>query len=312
MTKETELSIITINYNGATDTCELLDTIPREMEGLEVLVVDNGSSTDEASIISQRYPWVRIIRSKKNLGFAGGNNLGINNSHGKYLYFLNNDTILAYPGEKETALSRIQRLKHYLDIHTETGMVCPLIRYTEEGYPVQWVGYTPLSHVTVRNKALTTLNDLTSQPHYTPYAHGAAMMVRRSVVEEAGLMPELYFLYYEELDWSLRIREMGYNICVVPESVVYHKESRTTGRNSALKSYYLTRNRLLFAHRNGKGWNRELSLAYQLFLAAPLHIFRHLLFFEGKWCRSIIQGIADYRHMALHSDILPHSKKRNT
>jgi GT2 family glycosyltransferase len=74
MLKECELSIITINYNGLKDTCELMDTLPLDDTSLEVIVVDNASKEDEASIITQRYPQVKVIRSETNLGFAGGNN----------------------------------------------------------------------------------------------------------------------------------------------------------------------------------------------------------------------------------------------
>ena len=91
-----EQSIITVNFNGLEDTCALIDSIPFNDESLEVIVVDNASKTDEASLISRRYPWVRIVRSDRNLGFAGGNNLGIRAAKGKYLYFVNNDTVLDF------------------------------------------------------------------------------------------------------------------------------------------------------------------------------------------------------------------------
>ena len=94
MHRECELSIITINYNGLKDTCELIDTLPLKDESIEVIVVDNASKEDEATEIEQRYPQVKVIRSKANLGFAGGNNLGIQAANGKYLFFLNNDTLL--------------------------------------------------------------------------------------------------------------------------------------------------------------------------------------------------------------------------
>ena len=96
MHQECKLSIITINYNGLKDTCELLETLPLEDNSLEVIVVDNASKENEASIIEQRYPMVKVIRSPQNLGFAGGNNLGIKAAHGRYMFFLNNDTVLRH------------------------------------------------------------------------------------------------------------------------------------------------------------------------------------------------------------------------
>ena len=88
------LSIITINYNGLKDTCELIDTLPLEDKSIEVIVVDNASVQDEATVIENLYSQVKVIRSKKNLGFAGGNNLGIKAAQGKFIFFLNNDTLL--------------------------------------------------------------------------------------------------------------------------------------------------------------------------------------------------------------------------
>ena len=91
MRNEYRLSIITINYNGLKDTCELIDSIPFN-DNLEVIVVDNASKEGEASIISKKYPQVKVIRSDKNLGFAGGNNLGIKEAKGDYIFLINNDT----------------------------------------------------------------------------------------------------------------------------------------------------------------------------------------------------------------------------
>ena len=89
---EIEISIITVNYNGVKDTCELIDSIPSN-DNMEVIVIDNGSREDEGSLIAQRYPQVKIIRSDRNLGFAGGNNLGIKAAKGKYIFLINNDTV---------------------------------------------------------------------------------------------------------------------------------------------------------------------------------------------------------------------------
>jgi GT2 family glycosyltransferase len=88
-----ETSIITINYNGVNDTCGLIETLPLDDTSIEVIVVDNASENDEATLIEQRYPQVKVIRSTQNLGFAGGNNLGIQAAQGKYLFFLNNDSL---------------------------------------------------------------------------------------------------------------------------------------------------------------------------------------------------------------------------
>ena len=241
------VSVITINYNGLKDTCELLDTLPLEDSSLEVIVVDNASREDEASVIGQRFPQVTVIRSKENLGFAGGNNLGIKAAHGKYLFFINNDTLFT---------SALQPLIQRLESSPAIGMVCPKIRFAWGNHPIQFAGYTPLSPITMRNRSIGFGEEDHGQydsPHPTPYAHGAAMMVKREAIEKAGIMPECYFLYYEELDWSMMMRRAGYDIWYDPCCTVYHKESQSTGQDSPLRTYYITRNRLLFVKRNTSG-----------------------------------------------------------
>lgn len=271
MKVEKLLSIITINYNGLKDTCELIESLPADDESLEVIVVDNASTQDEASEIENRFPHVMVIRSAENLGFAGGNNLGIQAAHGKYLFFLNNDTIIHQP-------SAISHLIKRLESSDEIGMVCPKIRFCWGSQPIQYAGYTPLSYITLRNKPIGCGEEDHGQydtAHPTPYAHGAAMMIKREVVEKAGLMPECYFLYYEELDWSVMIRRAGYEIWYEPACTVYHKESQTTGRISPLKTFYITRNRLLFAKRNIKGILKYVSYLYLMVVVAAKDMLKY-------------------------------------
>jgi GT2 family glycosyltransferase len=192
---EIETSIITINYNGLKDTCALIETISLN-DTMEMIVVDNASTNDEASVIKEKYPYIQVIRSEQNLGFAGGNNLGIKAAKGKYLFLINNDTIF-----KDF---NIQALINRLEQSDKIALACPKIRFTWGNQPIQFAGYTPLSPITIRNSAIGCGEDDHGQydaPHSTPYAHGAAMMVKREAIEKVGLMPECYFLYYEELDW---------------------------------------------------------------------------------------------------------------
>lgn len=88
------------------------------------------------------------------------------------------------------------------------------------------------------------------------------MMVSREALQKAGEMPECYFLYYEELDWSLRIREQGYQLWVCPECEIFHKESASTGQGSPLRNGYIKRNRRLFVRRNYRQPWRLLALTY--------------------------------------------------
>ena len=292
---EKSLSIITINYNGLKDTCELMETLPLEDKSIEVIVVDNASKDDEASILEQRYPLVTVIRSKANLGFAGGNNLGIQAAHGKYLFFINNDTLFRGVGHSLT--SYLLPLTSLLDSSDNIGAVCPKIKFAWGNNPIQYAGYTPLSKITLRNSAIGCGEEDYGQydtAHLTPYAHGAAMMVKREVIDKIGLMPECYFLYYEELDWSMMIRRAGYDIWYEPACTIYHKESQATGQNSPLKSYCMSRNRLLFAKRNINRPQRYLTYLYLIVIVASRDIMKSTLYRRPDLAKATLKGLRDF------------------
>jgi GT2 family glycosyltransferase len=289
---EYKLSIITINYNGLKDTCELIDSIPFD-GNMEVIVVDNASTQDEASILSERYPQVKVIRSHQNLGFAGGNNVGIKAAKGQYILLINNDTYFKK--------YNIDALINRLESSDKMGIVCPKLRFAWANHPIQFAGYTPLSRITVRNQAIgfgESDHGLYDTAHPTPYAHGAAMLVKREAMDKVGLMPECYFLYYEELDWSMMFTRAGYEIWYDPACTVYHKESQTTGQNSPLRTYYITRNRLLFVKRNYQGICKHLSYLYLIGLVTTRDIIKYV--FQGRLdlVKAVCRGILSF-HLSL-------------
>ena len=288
MQNECKLSIITINYNGLKDTCGLIDSIPFNND-MEVIVVDNASTQDEASIISELYPQVKVIRSPRNLGFAGGNNLGIKEAKGKYILLINNDTYF-----KEF---NIDSLIERLESSDKIGIVCPKLCFAWGNNPIQFTGYTPLSPITVRNQAIGFGEEDRGQyntAHPTPYAHGAAMLIKREAIAKVGLMPECFFLYYEELDWSMMFTRTGYEIWYDPACTVYHKESQTTGQNSPLRTYYITRNRLLLVKRNYKGINKYLSYIYLIGIVAPRDIIKYTLQGRFDLIKAVYRGIKTF------------------
>ena len=283
-----EVSIITINYNGLEDTCTLIETIPFN-ENLEVIVVDNASKNHEAETIEQRYPYVKIIKSEQNLGFAGGNNLGIQAAQGKYLFLINNDTIF-----KEF---NIQALIDRMESSPTIGIVCPKIRFAWGNNPIQYSGYSRLSRVSVRNHSIGFNEEDHGQyatAHPTPYAHGAAMLIRRDAINKVGLMPECYFLYYEELDWSMIFTRASYQIWYEPKCTIFHKESQTTGQNSPLRTYYLTRNRLMLVQRNPQEFNKTLAYIYLICIVALRDILKYTFSARFDLLKATVKGIRDF------------------
>ena len=283
-----EVSIITINYNGLEDTCALIETIPFN-ERLEVIVVDNASKNQEADTIAQRYPHIKVIKSERNLGFAGGNNVGIQAARGKYLFLINNDTIF----KEFNILALIARL----ETSPAIGIVCPKIRFAWDNTPLQFAGYSKLSRITVRNHAIGCNEEDRGQyetAHPTPYAHGAAMMIRRDAIEKVGLMPECYFLYYEELDWSMMFTRAGYQIWYEPKCTIFHKESQTTGQNSPLRAYYLTRNRLMLVRRNPQEFNKTLAYIYLICIVALRDILKYTFSARFDLLKATFKGLRDF------------------
>lgn len=258
------VSIITINYNSLHYTLALLNSIQKVYgDEHELIVVDNGSQSNPEKEILSEFPNVKFIRSEKNLGFAGGNNLGMQHATRNYLFFVNNDTEF----RQDIITSMVSTLRSKPSI----GILCPMIHYFDLPSKTQYAGFTKINPLTGRNELLTSayagegLKD-------TAYAHGAAMMVSRNVVEQCGAMSENYFLYYEEIDWSERIRRNGYSIAVDTTSILYHKESATVGKESELKRYLCTRNRILFLRKYNSITAMLLFWFYFLLIAVPVKI----------------------------------------
>jgi hypothetical protein len=268
-----KVSIITVNYNETASTCALLDSIQRQaFLDVEVIVVDNASREDPGGVFQARYPAVKYLRSEQNLGFAGGNNLALPHASGEFLFFVNNDAELE-PGCIETLLL-------FFENHPRAGIVSPLICYfptdKSEIKIIQYAGMTPISPFTGRNQVLGDREVDSGQfatPKITAYAHGAAMMVPRKVLEIVGPMWEGFFLYYEELDWSARIQQAGLEVWVEPRAKIWHKESLTIQKMGTAKLFYLTRNRILFMSRNFSGWYLGVFWVFFVLFSVPKQVF---------------------------------------
>lgn len=152
------------------------------------------------------------------------------------------------------------------------GGVSPMLKFAACPDILQYAGFTPLSSLTLRNASIGFMQQDSPcfrTPCETASLHGAAMMVSRQALQDAGPMTEIYFLFYEELDWSAQLRKTGYRLWYEPAAVVYHKESMTAKRGSPMREFYLSRARVLFARRNLRGIRKYLSCTYLCILAAP-------------------------------------------
>jgi GT2 family glycosyltransferase len=271
------VSIITVNYDQPDVTLAFLNSIKKiTYPSYEIIVVDNASPTTDPKVLKEKYPDIILIESKKNLGFAGGNNLGIKIARGSYHLLINNDTEVE-PGFLEPLVNKFQG-------DPSLGVVSPKIRYFYHPGLIQYAGFTPINPLTARNEGIGFQETDRGQHNldsYTEYAYGAAMMIPVEVMKKTGLMADIFFLYYEEMDWMQRIKNAGFKIGYVHNSVIYHKDSITTGSLSPLKIYYLNRNRILYLRRNVHGFMFFLAFLYQFFIAVPKNMLVFL--FKGQF-----------------------------
>lgn len=286
------VSLITVNFNQTEATCALLDSIRRQdWREMEVIVVDNGSRDNPQTLLETRYPEARVLRSEQNLGFAGGNNLGLETAQGEFIFFVNNDAELT-----------AGCIKHLLDVfskHPDAGMASPLICYfPEKNQPadrIQYAGMTAIHPLTARNRTIgqgETDEGQYRDDRLTAYPHGAAMMVPRRVIETAGPMEDNFFLYYEELDWAERIRRAGFEVWVAPRARVYHHESLTIQPLGAMKTYFLTRNRVRFMRRNFNGAGLAVFFVFLLLFTVPKNTFLYILRRQWPQLKAFWQGLA--------------------
>jgi GT2 family glycosyltransferase len=269
-----KVSIVTVNYNQPAVTGELLSSIEKTngYSNIEIIVVDNASKVNPIPTWSLKYPSIKFIRSNVNLGFAGGNNLGIKQATGDYLFLVNNDT--------EFTPGLIEKLVEALDNNDTIGMISPMIKYFSDKSLVQYAGYTPMNYYTCRNSCIGLRQKDEGQFDHiispTAYCHGAAMMIRKQAIDQAGLMNENFFLYYEEMDWCEQIIKAGYQVWVNTNALIYHKESVSVGKKSALKAYFMNRNRILFMRRNAPFFNLVVFYIYFMLLVVPRNVFTYI------------------------------------
>lgn len=280
------ISIITVNYNQPAVTADFLESLSLlEYRNFEVIVVDNASTASSAPL-KKKFPFIKHITSPENIGFAGGNNIGLHFASGDYVLFINNDTIVTP--------NVLNVLVDYLLKNEQCAIACPKIKYHFKPDTIQYAGTIGPHPITCRTFDIGYLqmdDGRFDNVRKTDLPNGAAMMVPMKLIKQVGPMSEKFFLYYEELDWAERFKSAGFEIHYVGTASVLHKESISTGKNSPFKTFYLYRNRLLYIRRNFKGWKGVLSSLFFTFISIPVHTAKHIQ--KGEWSHisSIVKGL---------------------
>ena len=232
------VSVIIVNYNGLPHLKECLDSLRRQtFEDFEIVLVDNASADDSVRFVKSNYAEVTVIENLKNLGYGGGNNVGIKASRGKYLALLNNDTrvdarwlqrLVETAEEDETIGMCASKILNYYhqDIIDNTG----LLMYRDG------IGRG-------RGRLEKDIGQYDSEGEVF-FPSGCAGLYKKEMLDEIGPLDEDFFLYVEDVDIGLRGRIAGWRCVYVPDAVVYHKYSATTEPYSPLKAYLVERNRI--------------------------------------------------------------------
>jgi GT2 family glycosyltransferase len=239
MSPEPVISVIIPNWNGKRFLVECIDSLrAQSFHDFEVILVDNGSTDGSAEFVEERYgDWIRIIRNKKNLGFAGGNNVGIRAARGDYIVLLNNDTW--------TDPHWLEELVKATQSDPPVGMwgskVCSFYqrdRIEGVGELIYWDGLCRARGQYEHDRGqYNAIEEILFPP-------GCGAMYRKSLFDGMGLFDEDFFAYADDSEIGIRARLAGWKCLYVPRAVVYHKNSGTAGQYSPLKAFYVERNRL--------------------------------------------------------------------
>ncbi len=287
--RKMNLSIITINYNGSQDTIKLLDSLKnQENKNFNILVIDNASDSENVAILDeyinqnrQHFSAIELIKNKLNLGFSGGNNVGIQKAllnGAEWVLLLNNDAWL----EKDFFV----RLMPELNSTTQDICGIPLIEGASTAYcgKIEWLKPT-LHHV---YEPISKLNQKSI------YAIGGAVAIHKRVFEKIGLMDEKYFLYFEDADFSKQATNAGFKITILQNIKAHHTVSSSTHKlGSPLLLKYHYRNALYFNLKNGP-WYIKIAVWPWSWLIIAKQIFKLLVGRHTTQSRAILSGVLDF------------------
>lgn len=285
-----KVSIIILNWKGLEDTSECLKSLQKiDYNNYEVIVVDNNSEGEDVKVIKEKFgSFIKtVIVNNKNLGFSGGNNVGIKfalESNTDYILLLNNDTTV----EPDFLSELVKKSNQSKNI----GILTPMINYYSEN-DIIWCAGGYISKFRGSGFAYGYNKNFTAfkNDHFCDFASGCCMLIDRKVFEKVGLLDENYFLYLEDTDYCQRTINAGYKILYVGSSRIYHKVFSTTSKNNALLPiYYSTRNRLYFTKKN----NGIYLFTIVLYLFFVFSIKAALNRFNEKFIAVTLQSFKDF------------------
>ncbi len=237
------VSVIVLNYNGASSIEKCLGSIfAQSYTPSEIILVDNNSSDGSADIAQRSFPDLKVIRNSRNLGFAEGNNVGIRKSQGDLVLLANNDVVL----DREAISQLVQQAS------PEVGVVGGPIHYANSkniwAYGGLFDPFTGMHWQSLQGMNAETQLPQNSQVDYVP---GALLLARRSLLDRIGLLDDYFFLYGDDLDLALKARRLNYSIRVTPNALAYHQVSQSVRKleeKHELLGYYLMNRNMFYLY----------------------------------------------------------------
>jgi GT2 family glycosyltransferase len=285
--------IIILNWNGLADTLACLGSLRHlDYPSYETLVVDNGSQDGSPDAIREAYPQVQVIETGENLGFVGGNNLGLEyacTQNADYALLLNNDT--------EVSADFLYRMVELAEADSKIGVVGPTIYYAEQGDRI-WSAGGKLDW----RSGLTLLDGMDQidrgqygeTPRQVDFVTGCALLVKIPVVKEVGKLDSRFFAYFEENEWCVRVNHAGYRIYHLPTAKIWHKISPDHREHSPQVYYYMTRNRLLFTWLANLGMSSWMSIFWEYLTRLVSWSLRPRWRYKAPQRNAMLRGIFDF------------------
>lgn len=256
--------VVVLNWNGLADTLECLASLMcLDYPNYEVVVVDNGSTDRSVPAIHERFPAVTMLENGENLGYTGGNNVGLRYAlahEADYALLLNNDT--------EVAPDSLSLLVDAGEADPVTGIVGPTIYYFDRPHVI-WSAGGAIDWRRGRTRMIgideVDRGQFGHVARPVDFVTGCALLVKNLVVKQVGMLDARFFAYYEETEWCVRVARAGFKILHVPQAEVWHKISPAAREASPQAHYYMTRNRLLLLKLSNAGlvpWLNTLFFDY--------------------------------------------------
>jgi GT2 family glycosyltransferase len=274
------LSVIILNWNGKKWTEDCIKSLNRQtLKNFEIIVVDNASSDGSVEYLKKKFPKIKIIKAKTNLGYAGGNNLGVKKTKKDFILILNNDTVL-----DKNFIKEMWNNKNKADILGSKNY------YFDKKYLLWSVG-SSVNQLTM--KASLVGNKQIDKGQWDSFSPeqivGSAMLINRKVIDKIGFLDEKYFCYYEETEWQTRAKKTGFKISWVPSAILWHKVGLSTGGGrTPTSAYYLTRNRAFYI----KKWGKIKIVAYpHWFIESLARIFYGLIKRNFNYSKMTLNGM---------------------